>query len=64
MSPKIVKPHCEKCGSAECHPYQTEIGAYEWLCGSCRYLRQHPNAERKQKLPRERSVAKQRERLF
>ena len=75
---KPQPPHCEDCGSARCHPYpladlrptivldgtQTAYG-YQWLCGDCKYLREHPDAPPAVTPPRERRPKPlQIERLF
>lgn len=70
---KPVPPKCEKCGAGNPHPYrmnaETSDGlqsawGYTWLCGACRYLLDHPDAEPAKPPPRERRVPLQTERLF
>jgi hypothetical protein len=46
-------PSCADCGTANCHlvtvrfaPFGSEDYYYKWLCGSCEFLREHPDAEK------------------
>lgn len=68
MSIEVIPPTCADCGSAECYA----VGRGDqliWLCGSCEFLRLHPDAPLRKVQPglpftwRGR-WRKQRERLF
>lgn len=60
------KARCEDCGSAACFPYRVAgRQGYVWLCGSCFFLLEHPDASRATPLPRERRAKRlQKETLF
>lgn len=76
MPKKPVPPSCEQCGHGTCTPIRKPgvsdeqiaqtggLGSFFWLCGDCLYKREHPDAEPAVKMPRERTVALQEERLF
>jgi hypothetical protein len=58
-------PKCEVCGSRLCHVVEAGRGWHIWLCGSCEYRREHPDAPRPALLPWERRARPlQEERLF
>jgi len=70
---KPTPPHCAKCGDPKPMPMLREgaepdrqggATSHLWICGSCLYLRDHPDAPRAVRLPRERSKRLQREQLF
>ena len=71
---KAVPPRCAECGasqpSAVLRPgvepdKQGGKYSHEWLCGSCLYRRDHPDAAPAKPLPRERrAVRLQKETLF
>ena len=74
---KPVPPHCAECGSSHCAPVRKPgftdaqiasnggMGAFEWLCWDCLYLREHPDAPPSVKMPWERKPKRlQRETLF
>lgn len=70
---KVVPPRCSECGDSKpmamLRPGATPdaIGgasSHEWICGTCVYLRDHPDAPRAVKLPRERVKRLQKETLF
>lgn len=61
----VRKPRCADCKGADCHVVALPSGqGHLFLCGSCEYLRAHPDAPRAVKLPRERSKRLQRETLL
>lgn len=71
MSRGAAKPKCQDCGTTDCHvvairdsAFHGKVLRHTFLCGSCEYLREHPEAPRAVKLPRERTKRLQRETLF
>lgn len=43
--PNDKPPHCKDCGiGGPVHPWPNDGGGHVWLCGSCAYKRQHPEA--------------------
>jgi hypothetical protein len=57
-------PKCCDCGEGDVFPYHVGHG-HIWLCGSCAYKREHPDAAPAVALPRERpSLPLQGETLF
>ena len=73
---KAVPPSCADCGHSQCAPIRKPgftdeqiakdggLGAYIWLCGDCLYKRENPTALPAIKMPQERTVPLQREKLF
>ena len=70
---EYVLPSCADCGHTRCVPVRKPdvakgntggLGEFDWLCGDCLYKREHPDALPAVKLPRERTVSLQREKLF
>jgi hypothetical protein len=70
VKPKVTKPKCRDCKTADCHvvalrdPLYPDRLRHVFLCGSCEYRLDHPDAPRPVKLPRERSKRLQKETLF
>lgn len=61
----VKRPRCVECNVITDTIYRTETGTLLYLCGSCEYLRLHPDAPRAKKLPRERRPkGLQKEQLF
>ena len=60
----VKKPKCADCGAQTYAVVKTASGALVYLCGSCEYRREHPDALRPIKLPRERTKRLQKEQLF
>lgn len=68
MSLGKVTPRCADCNKVtdRCvrrHPHGVVAGSL-FLCADCEYLREHPNAPRAVKLPRERAKRLQKETLL
>lgn len=73
---RVIRPRCYECNaSGPTHPYPKEsasehqrngsvAGGYDWLCGECVYLRDHPEATRAQAVARMANRPPQKERLF
>lgn len=58
--PNDKPAHCVDCGSSgHTHPYSNGSGGYTWLCGSCRYKREHPEAAPIQKFRKPRQPQKE-----
>jgi hypothetical protein len=61
---KVKPPKCEDCGCAQPHVVKLRENFFVWLCGSCEFRREHPDAPKPVKLPRERTKRLQKETLF
>lgn len=44
-------PFCADCGGADCFPWPNGVGGHDWLCGSCKWVRDNPDAPRAQHPP-------------
>ncbi len=64
--PNDKRPHCKDCGiGGIVHPWrrtdQPDLQIFVWLCGSCKYKRDHPDtipmpAVRKPKVPQKETL--------